>query len=284
MSDARNVKMGTCNISYDGVDLGLTMGGVEVDVTTSTHETKVDQYGDTIANEFIMGRMIAVKVPLAETTLENMEKIMPGATLTTDGVKASGTVTVSAVPIADESVTVNGVQMVFKAVADVTADQINLAADASAQAVAIAGAINSSSTAALLLISATVDGAVVTVSYNDYGPTGNAVTLVDGTSGDVAVSGATLSGGVVATASKVAVTSGVGISLLDSAKELILHPVENVGDTSEDLIIPLAATPGGINFAYKHDQERVYMADFKGYPDATQSGLLFIYGDKTATG
>lgn len=284
MSDARNVKMGTCNISYDGVDLGLTMGGVEVDVTTSTHETKVDQYGDTIANEFIMGRMIAVKVPLAETTLENMEKIMPGATLTTDGVKASGTVTVSAVPIADESVTVNGVEMVFKAVADVTADQINLAADASAQAVAIAGAINSSSTAALLLISATVDGAVVTVSYNDYGPTGNAVTLVDGTTGDVAVSGATLSGGVVATASKVAVTSGVGISLLDSAKELILHPVENVGDTSEDLIIPLAATPGGINFAYKHDQERVYMADFKGYPDATQSGLLFIYGDKTATG
>tara|TARA_R110000744_G_scaffold81833_12_gene160692 strand:+ start:4827 stop:5657 length:831 start_codon:yes stop_codon:yes gene_type:complete len=276
--------MGTCNISYDGVDLGLTMGGVEVDVTTSTHETKVDQYGDTIANEFIMGRMIAVKVPLAETTLENMEKIMPGATLTTDGVKASGTVTVSAVPIADESVTVNGVEMVFKAVADVTADQINLAADASAQAVAIAGAINSSSTAALLLISATVDGAVVTVSYNDYGPTGNAVTLVDGTTGDVAVSGATLSGGVVATASKVAVTSGVGISLLDSAKELILHPVENVGDTSEDLIIPLAATPGGINFAYKHDQERVYMADFKGYPDATQSGLLFIYGDKTATG
>ena len=284
MSDARNVKMGTCNISYDGVDLGLTMGGVEVDVTTSTHETKVDQYGDTIANEFIMGRMIAVKVPLAETTLENMEKIMPGATLTTDGVKASGTVTVSAVPIADESVTVNGVQMVFKAVADVASDQINLAADASAQAVAIAGAINSSSTAALLLISATVAGAVVTISYNDYGPTGNAVTLVDGTSGDVAVSGATLSGGVVATASKVAVTSGVGISLLDSAKELILHPVENVGDTSEDLIIPLAATPGGINFAYKHDQERVYMADFKGYPDATQSGLLFIYGDKTATG
>lgn len=284
MSDARNVKMGTCNISYDGVDLGLTMGGVEVDVTTSTHETKVDQYGDTIANEFIMGRMIAVKVPLAETTLENMEKIMPGATLTTDGVKASGTVTVSAVPIADESVTVNGVQMVFKAIADVAADQIKLAADASAQAVAIAGAINSSSTAALLLISATVDGAVVTISYNDYGPTGNAVTLVDGTSGDVSVSGATLSGGVVATASKVAVTSGVGISLLDSAKELILHPVENVGDTSEDLIIPLAATPGGINFAYKHDQERVYMADFKGYPDATQSGLLFIYGDKTATG
>ena len=181
MADATNINMGTCNISYDGTDLGLTMGGVEVEVATTTHETKADQFGDTVAAEFIMGRTISVKVPMAETTLENLAAVMPGATIVAD---AANTGTISAPQAGDKY--------------------------------------------------------------------------------------------------KVEVTSGVGISLIDNAKTLVLHPIANeANDYSEDLTIPLAATPGGINFAYKYDQERIYQADFKGYPDA--NGLLFIYGDQSAT-
>lgn len=182
---AENIKMGTCSITYDGVDLGLTSGGVEVEVSTTKKEIKVDQFGDTVANEYIMGRNITVKAPLAETTLQNIADLMPGAVLVSD-------------------------------------------------------------------------------------------------SGNTGTIGAPLAGDKY----KVTVTSGTGVSLFDLAKELILHPIEkDVGDTSEDLTIPLAATAGELSFAYKYDEERIFNAEFKGYPDntATPKGLLFIYGDKTAT-
>ena len=173
VSSTENIKMGTCKLSFDGQDLGLTMGGVEVEVTTTTHETKVDQFGDTVVNERIMGRNIVVKAPLAETTLDNLVLIMPGAELKTD----------NTVPDKPKK--------------------------------------------------------------------------------------------------KVTVKSGVGISLLGLAKELILHPIALPdSDKSEDLVLPLAATAGAMSFAYKYDEERVFNCEFKGYPDS-ESGVLFIYGDKS---
>lgn len=84
-NDAKNVKLGVCKVSFGGQDLGFTKGGVSVTVATETHEVQVDQYGQTPINEFIMGRTVSVKVPLAETTLENLVKIMPGAKLISDG-------------------------------------------------------------------------------------------------------------------------------------------------------------------------------------------------------
>lgn len=83
-SDVKNVKLGVCRVLFDGQDLGFTKGGVDVTVATETHEVQVDQYGQTPINEFIMGRTVTVKVPLAETTLENLAKIMPGAKLVAD--------------------------------------------------------------------------------------------------------------------------------------------------------------------------------------------------------
>ena len=85
-SDIKNVKLGVCKVTFDGQDLGYTKGGVEVSVKTETHKVMVDQFGKTPINEYIMGREVQVKVPLAETTLENLVKIMPGASLITDGV------------------------------------------------------------------------------------------------------------------------------------------------------------------------------------------------------
>ena len=85
-SDIKNVKLGVCTVKFNGVDLGYTKGGVEVTVKTDTYKVNIDQFGKTPINEYIMGRDVQVKVPLAETTLENLVKIMPGATLITDGV------------------------------------------------------------------------------------------------------------------------------------------------------------------------------------------------------
>lgn len=85
-SSTRNVKLGVCKVTFNAVDLGYTQGGVEVSVTTETHKVNVDQFGKTPVNEYVMGRSLTVKVPMAETTLDNLVKIMPGATLITDGV------------------------------------------------------------------------------------------------------------------------------------------------------------------------------------------------------
>lgn len=88
-SSTSNVKIGVCKVFFgdtytDAIstgDLGYTQGGVEVTVSTDTHDTMIDQFGKTIVAQTIMSRNCKVKVPLAETTLENMVKIMPGATL-----------------------------------------------------------------------------------------------------------------------------------------------------------------------------------------------------------
>ena len=88
-SDTNNVKLGVCKITFDGVDLGYTKGGVEVSVATETYKVEVDQFGKSSISEVIMGRECKVKVPLAETTLANLVKVMPGATLVTDGTDAN---------------------------------------------------------------------------------------------------------------------------------------------------------------------------------------------------
>ena len=90
----QNVKLGVCKVFFNGVDLGFTKGGVEVNVETETHEVAVDQYGNTPINEYVMGRTVSVTVPLAETTLENLVTVMPGATLVTDPVSSAKSVLV----------------------------------------------------------------------------------------------------------------------------------------------------------------------------------------------
>ena len=165
-SSTENVKLGVCKILFDGVNLGLTKGGVEVTVTTETFKVEVDQYGKTPVKEFIMGRQVTVKVPLAETTIQNMARLMPGATIS--GAPGSETLTV---------------------------------------------------------------------------------------------------------------TTGTGADLLELAKPLRLHPVSLPdANKSEDFVIYKAATPGALNFAYKLDAERIFNADFTGYPDSA-TGKLFAIGD-----
>ncbi len=87
-SSTENVKLGVCTVTFGGEDLGYTKGGVEVEVTTTTHKVMVDQFGDTEIDENIMGRTVKATVPLAETTLENLVAIMPGATLVDSGATA----------------------------------------------------------------------------------------------------------------------------------------------------------------------------------------------------
>nr|AKG47474.1 hypothetical protein pA_00034 [Pectobacterium carotovorum] len=79
-----NIKLGACNVSFKGEDLGFTKGGVEVEVSTDTMKVTVDQQGETVVSEFIQGRNIKITVPLAETVLERLASVMPGSTLSSE--------------------------------------------------------------------------------------------------------------------------------------------------------------------------------------------------------
>lgn len=85
-SSTSNVKLGVCTVSFGGVDLGYTKGGVEVEIATETHRVTVDQFGSAPINEYVTSREVKVRVPLAESTLDNLIKVLPGSTLVTDGV------------------------------------------------------------------------------------------------------------------------------------------------------------------------------------------------------
>lgn len=82
---SENVRLGACDVTYNSVDLGLTKGGVNLEVSTDTYRVTVDQYGETAISEIITARNVTVSVPLAETTLENLVATMPGAVLVGSG-------------------------------------------------------------------------------------------------------------------------------------------------------------------------------------------------------
>lgn len=267
MPDTSNVKLGVCQVIYDGLDLGYTKGGVEVEVSTDTHKVTVDQFGQSEINEYIQKRSCVVKLPLAETSLENMVKVLPGATLIDNAVKQVSTVDiVTAANATVYTVTVNGVKYEYTSDADATEGEIALGlvalinADPGSRFVATTTALAADAAATFVLtgkVSADVIG--VTVDAN--------MSLVETTA---AANGS----------KRVDVTNGIGTNLLSIAKELILRPI-GATDNNDDFIIPRAATAGALSFAYKFDDERIYNCEYMAYPDP-DTKILFKVGDKAA--
>lgn len=282
-SDTKNVKLGVCQIFHDNVDMGYTMGGVEVAVTTETHKTNIDQFGKTVVNEFIEGRNINVKAPLAETTLRNMAKTMPGAELVTDGRQASGELTFTGQPAAASTVTIAGQAFTFQVGNPANVFQVKIGANTAETVANLAAAVNLSQIALSLGgLTATALASVLKVTATDTGTAQNAIAVAAAAPSNGTWGAATLTGGVETTRARVDVKTGIGIDLLAAAKVLRLHPIAKpANDLSEDLIVFRAATAGAMNFAYKVDSERVFNTEFNGYPDpATQK--LFSYGDPLA--
>jgi hypothetical protein len=287
-SDTKNVKLGVCSVTFGGVDLGYTKGGVEVTIATTTHEVAVDQFGNTPIDDVIIGRTCKAKVPLAETSIENLARIMPGAVLKqTGGSKSTGTITLlTAVPVDGDKVTVNGVDFAFKT-APVASTDVVIGATFAASAANLAAKINASTNPNVSQITATVAAGVITLTADDFGAQYNTFTLAKtfATPANCTVSGATLTGGVNPTISGVSVPTGVGLSLLKNAKALVLHPQGlPAEDRTEDFVMPFANTPGAATFAYKLDSERVFNLEFNAYPDASKGvgGEMFFYGNPDA--
>lgn len=283
-SSTQNVKMGVCRVRFGGVDMGYTKGGVEFAVTTETHKVMIDQFGNSEVDEVIMARSAKATVPLAETTLENIVKVIPGASLYSDGVKASGSITFVSQPTAAQTVTVNGVVFTFKSTALSAVTDVLIGATVNASVTNLLLALQASSNTSVAIADYTATSSlIIGVKYGLRGTAGNSFTLAT-TVTSATVSGATLTLGAAATKERVDIVRSVGTSLLSIAKELVLHPVALAdNDYSQDVILPKTATAGALNFSFKVDQERVFPVEFNAYPDTTNNNVLFQIGDKTAT-
>lgn len=266
-SDTRNVHVGPCRVYYDGVDLGFTKGGVDVEVSTETFKTEVDQFGKTPISEVISARMLKVTVPMAETDLDRLFLVMPNSkVVTAGGATATGTFTVATNPTDGHVITVNGKTWTFKTTV-AAQQQVLIGATAAATATNLAAALNASQDPKIAIAQYAAASSVVTATYNVAGVEGNDFALAT-TQSSVTVSGTNLTGGIDVTAKRIDVGDGVGVNLLASAKELRLHPTDRLeGDTQDDFVIPLAATAGGMKFAYKTEDVRVFNCEFSGFPD-----------------
>lgn len=80
MANTNNVKMGVCDVTFNGVDLGHTLGGVEVTYEPEYADIKVDKYGNTLADKVLIGEKFMAKVPLAEFTIANLKNAIATAT------------------------------------------------------------------------------------------------------------------------------------------------------------------------------------------------------------
>lgn len=79
-ADIDNVKLGPCSVTFNGVDVGHTKGGVTVSYEAEYHDVTVDKYGNTVAEKVLIGETLKVTVPLAENTIANMLIAIPAAT------------------------------------------------------------------------------------------------------------------------------------------------------------------------------------------------------------
>lgn len=77
-----NVKIGACNVSFKGVDLGHSIGECTVNYSPDWYDMKVNKYGTTVVDKYLKGESFTVKVPLAESTIANL---IVGAPAMTNG-------------------------------------------------------------------------------------------------------------------------------------------------------------------------------------------------------
>ena len=77
MADITNVKVGVCSVTFNDVDLGHTIGGVEVSYEPVYKDVAVDLYGETVVEKYLIGEKLTAIVPLAEKTIANLKIAVP---------------------------------------------------------------------------------------------------------------------------------------------------------------------------------------------------------------
>ncbi|ACR28708.1 DUF3383 domain-containing protein [Burkholderia glumae] len=142
------------------------------------------------------------------TVVWNGSKFLVTSKSSGTGAAASGTITLTANPAANDTVTINGTAVTFVAAAP-SGSQVLIGGSAAATAANLQAFLAASADANLSQCSYSTTGAVTTVTAIALGNAGNAITLAKSSSA-VTLSGATLSGGVAASTVSYATSPGTG--------------------------------------------------------------------------
>jgi hypothetical protein len=84
MGTLANVKIGICDVTYKGVNLGHTKGSVKVSYKPEYEDVVVNQYGKSATDKVLTKEVLQVTVPIAESQLLNIQKMIPTSTGTTN--------------------------------------------------------------------------------------------------------------------------------------------------------------------------------------------------------
>ena len=80
MPSSANVLVGVCSVNFAGVDLGWTSDGVTMTVTSELFDVKVEEVIGVL-KRVVTDQSVAVVLNMAEGTLANMSKAIPGSVL-----------------------------------------------------------------------------------------------------------------------------------------------------------------------------------------------------------
>jgi len=74
--------LGPCEVNFDGVSLGATMGGVIFRHTEESRPVREDQQGVTNVDELKVGVSCEIEVPLTRSSLGQLSKVIGNSTYT----------------------------------------------------------------------------------------------------------------------------------------------------------------------------------------------------------
>ncbi len=103
--------LGPCQVTFDGVSLGETSGGVIFRHTEESRPVRVDQQGVTNVDELKVGVSCEVKVPLTRSSLAQLAKVIGNSVYT-------GGATLEVGVVIGESLLDNAKQLIIKPIID----------------------------------------------------------------------------------------------------------------------------------------------------------------------
>ena len=201
----------------------ITNGGIDVVVDgTAKNLTALNFSAQSNLNG--VAALITTAFSGAATCTWNGFQFVITSSTTGAGVEASGTITLSGQPSANDTVTVNGQTITF-VTSGATGSQVNIGTSDQITLANLWTFLVNSTNASLLEATYTMNGLVLTATFNQVGTVGNAFTLAkSGT--NIAVSASTLAGGVNASAVGYATTgAGQDISVLMGLTSALALPL-----------------------------------------------------------
>jgi hypothetical protein len=82
-----DIPIGACTLTWGGVSLGLTSGGVKLNVAFELKRLNDDQFGNVLSDDMIVKTSASVVCTIAQAKIDGLIEMLPGMISTVDGTK-----------------------------------------------------------------------------------------------------------------------------------------------------------------------------------------------------